>query len=152
MEIEQTRNKQTIQQLYNIVLPALAQYIHRNITPVVPLFDNFVLEQVIDTRTKDPAADAAAEVSVENGNVQQMGLKLRLEGFQRGGMETFDMTKDLVFRLEYNRYTVGPDKDNVWLEREYGQRWTPTEHDMIAERWSEELVDELTQKLENLAT
>jgi hypothetical protein len=152
MQVEQTRNKHTIQQLYNNVLPALAQYLHRNITPVIPLFDNFVLEQVIDTRAKDPAADAAAEVSVENGNVRQMGLKLRLEGFRKGGVEAFDMTKDVVFMLEHNRYTVGPDKDNGWLEMEYGQRWTPSEYEAIAERWSEELVDELTQKLENLAT
>lgn len=144
------RDKEAIQHLYNTVLPALAEHIHRNITPILPLFDTFGLERLIDTWTRDPADEADAEVSLEEGNVQQVGLKLRLEGFQKPGIETFDLTKDLIFKLEYNSYTVGPDKITAWLEKPYLQRWEKPEYEEVARRWSEELVEDLTQRLEKL--
>ncbi|TPE44234.1 hypothetical protein [Pontibacter mangrovi] len=146
-----TRDKQSIQQLYNTILPALAEQIHQSIAPVLPMFDNFTLERVIDTWTRDPsAADTSEVVSVENGNVQQLGLRLRLEGFQKPGVEAFNLAKDLVFKLEYSSYTVGPDKNNVWLEKPYLERWEKTELEDVAGKWSEELVEELTQRLQKL--
>jgi len=151
MEPENTRNKKTILQLYDKVLPVLAQHLHQNLTPVIPLFDNFVLERLIDTWTKDPAGHTATEVSLENGNVQQLGLRLRLEGFQGAGAEAFDISKDLLFVLEHNAYTVGPDKNNSWLEKDYDRRWEPSEYETVAERWSEELVEAITERLENMA-
>ncbi|ARS34291.1 hypothetical protein [Pontibacter actiniarum] len=151
MDEQSTRNKQTTLQLYNTVLPAMAEHIHRNITPVLPLFHDFKLERLIDTWTKDPAADPDESVSVENGNVQQLGLKLRLEGFQRAGAEAFDISKDLLFKLEHHSYTVGPNKNDSWLEKEYHQKWEKSEYETIAEKWSEELIEELTQRLEKLS-
>ncbi|SFH21322.1 hypothetical protein [Pontibacter chinhatensis] len=145
-----TRDKQAIQHLYNTILPALAEQIHQSILPILPLFDSFGLERVIDTWTKDPASDADEVISVEKGNVQQLGLKLRLEGFQKPGVETFDLTKDVLFKLEYSSYTVGPDKNTSWLEKPYLQRWDTQEYKDIASRWSEELIDDLTQRLEKL--
>jgi hypothetical protein len=149
MNAQPTHNKHTILQLYDNILPALSQHIHQNITPVIPLFHDFTLERLIDTWTKNPATDAGVETSIENGNVQQLGLRLRLEGFQRAGAEAFDIIKNLLFKLGHGSYIVGPDQNNNWLEKEYGQRWEQSEYKMIAERWSEELIDEITQRLEN---
>lgn len=149
MQEHTQRNKQTIQHLYDIILPELARHMHQHLTAVTPLFDNFRLERLIDTWTKEPGASEDTEVSIENGNVQQLGLKLQLEGFQRAGIEAFDLTKDLLFKLERSCYTVGPDKQNSWLEKEYGQRWEKTDYESITERWIEELVDAITKKLES---
>ncbi|PTX21132.1 hypothetical protein C8N40_102101 [Pontibacter mucosus] len=145
-----TRDKQALQHLYNTILPTLAEQIHQSILPILPLFDNFGLERVIDTWTRDPASDADEVISVEKGNVQQLGLKLRLEGFQKPGVETFDLTKDVLFKLDYSSYTVGPDKNTSWLEKPYLQRWDKEEYKEVASRWSEELIDDLTQRLEKL--
>lgn len=145
-----TRDKQAIQHLYNTILPTLAEQIHQSILPILPLFDNFGLERVIDTWTRDPASDADEVISVEKGNVQQLGLKLRLEGFQKPGVETFDLTKDVLFKLDYSSYNVGPDKNTSWLEKPYLQRWDKEEYKEVASRWSEELIDDLTQRLEKL--
>jgi hypothetical protein len=144
------RDKQAIQHLYNTVLPELAQHIHHNLAAIIPLFDNFNLERMIDTWTKDPAANSATEISIENGNVQQLGLRLRLEGFKKAGTDTFDLAKDLVFKLEPDSYTIGPDKHTSWLEKDYLERWDKATYEMIAGKWSEALIDELTQRLENL--
>ena len=147
MEEKQMRDKKGIQQLYNDVLAELGKHIHINLAPVIPLFENFVLERLLDTWTKDPT-DSEKEVSIENGNVQNVGLRLRLEGFNRQGAEPFDITKDLLFKLEHDNYTIGPDKNTTWLEKEHLERWTTAEYETIATQWGDELVDEITEKLQ----
>ena len=149
MDAQNYRNKHTILSLYNTVLPALAQRINQHIAPVTALFNEYNLERLIDTFTKDPA-DETKEVSVENGNVQQLGLKLRLEGFTRAGAGAFDMQKDLLFKLERDSYTVGPDKNTTWLQKEYLQQWDVADYEMVATKWAEELIDAVTERIENL--
>ncbi|WP_439879888.1 hypothetical protein ACSX1A_12005 [Pontibacter sp. MBLB2868] len=146
MQETPSRDKRALQQLYNDVLPALGQHIHKNLEPVIPLFENFTLERLLDTWTKDPA-DPDKEVSIDNGNVQHMGLRLRLEGFNRAGAEPFDITKDLLFKLEPDSYMVTPDKNTTWLAKPYLQNWVQNEYESIASRWVDELVDEITEKL-----
>ncbi|RAU82670.1 hypothetical protein DP923_12210 [Pontibacter arcticus] len=147
METRNTRDKQSIQHLINQILPALAQTVHQHIQPVIPMFENFVLEQVVDTWTKDPASDLDDEISIEKGNVQQVGLRLKLESFNKPGAEPFDVTKNMLFKLEYSSYTVGPDKNSPWLEKVYQQRWEKYEYEEIAEQWTEELIDSISAQL-----
>ena len=146
MEERHPRDKKAIQQLYNDVLPLLGQQIHNSLEPVLPLFENFTLERLLDTWTKDPA-NTEKEVSIENGNIQNVGLRLRLEGFNKPGAEPFDLTKNLLFKLEHNFYIVGPTKDINWLEKDYLQRWSVSEYDMVAGNWCDELIEELTEKI-----
>ncbi|NDK55280.1 hypothetical protein [Pontibacter fetidus] len=147
MEERHTRDKKAIQQLYNDILPALGQHIHEALEPVLALFENFTLERLLDTWTKDPT-DNEKEVSLDNGNIQNLGLKLRLEGFNQGSVAPFDMTKDLLFKLEHDSYTVGPNKNTTWMEKAYLQRWSVPEFESIAGKWTDELVDEITEKLQ----
>jgi hypothetical protein len=152
MEDRPLRDKKALQQLYNTTLAELARHIHQHLKDVIALFHDFKLERIIDTWTKDPAGNEATEISIENGNVQQMGLRLYLEGFQRVGADNFDLKKDLLFRLELNFYTVGPDKENIWLEKDYLQQWDNTAYELVAEKWTEQLIDDLTQRLEKLTS
>ncbi|TXK51576.1 hypothetical protein FVR03_03340 [Pontibacter qinzhouensis] len=145
-----TRDKQAIQQLYDKVLPVLAEQLHRNLEAIIPMFHDFHLERVLDTWTKGTAADTTEEISLEKGNVQQLGLRLRLEGFQRAGVPAFDLAKDLLFKLHIDFYEVGPDKTKTWLEKQYPQVWTKNEYETIATRWTDELIETLTEKLQSL--
>lgn len=149
MQERPLRDKQALQQLYNTILPELAKHMHQHLADVIALFNDFRLERIIDTWTRETGADADTEISIEKGNVQQMGLRLRLEGFQRVGADNFDLTKDLFFKLDRNFYTVGPDKENIWIEKDYLQRWDHVEYEQVAEKWTEQLIDDLTQRLES---
>ncbi|GAB3538061.1 hypothetical protein GCM10027443_32220 [Pontibacter brevis] len=144
------RDKDAILHLYDKILPALATRIHQNLTEITPLFHDFGLEKIVDVWTKDPDASTDTPISIENGNVQFMGLRLRLEGFQRAGAPPFDITKDLLFKLGHTTYEVGPGKNTVWLEKVYFEGWTESETADVAQRWSEEIIDEITQRLEKL--
>lgn len=145
--MENIRNKETLTKIYEHVLPTLAQYINQNLMTIIPLFENFTLERVINTWAKDPDVYMPQEISINNGNVQQMGLKLHLEGFNKPGAETFDLTKDLLFKLETKNYSVGQEAENTWLEKNYTEQWEEADYEMIADRWSEELIDVITERL-----
>ena len=145
--MQHTRDKDAILQLTNKILPKLAERIHANLSAVTPLFEDYKLEKVTDTWTKDPNGDADEEISIENGNVQQVGLKLRLEGFNRAGADAFDLNKNLIFKLELYDYSVGTGKGNSWLEKPYLENWSDSEVDEIAVKWVEELIEEITQRV-----
>ena len=149
-DTQHTRDKDSIQHLYDNILPMLATRIHGNLTEITPLFHDFGLERVVDVWTKSPDADEDTPISIENGNVQQMGLKLRLEGFQSAAAPPFDITKDLLFILGHSTYEVGPNKNTIWLEKLYFGKWTETETADVAQRWCDDLIEEITQRLESM--
>ncbi|WP_161888127.1 hypothetical protein [Pontibacter russatus] len=147
---QHTRDKDAIQHLYDNILPMLATRIHGNLTEITPLFHDFGLERVVDVWTKSPDADEDTPIGIENGNVQLMGLKLRLEGFQSAAAPPFNITKDLLFILGHSTYEVGPDKNTIWVEKRYFEKWAETETAESAQRWCDDLVEEITRRLESL--
>ena len=147
-EPEKTRDKEALLHLYNKILPPLAERMHAQLSGIIPLFHDFQLERVINTWTKDPDAGRAVPISLEQGNIQQMGLRLRLEGFQHAGVPSFDLSKELVFSLYRSWYEVGPDQQTIWLEKSYLQPWTEEEGKGIADSWCAVLIDEITKQLE----
>nr|WP_240336954.1 hypothetical protein [Rufibacter sp. SYSU D00308] len=128
----------------------MAERIYADLTDVTPLFDDFGLEKIVDTWSRDRQMASDQELSLENGNVPLMGLRLRLNGFQAGGRHTFDLSKDLVFNLEYTSYTVGPDKNTQWLEKPYLEPWSTSELDEVAAQWVGLVIEEITQKVQEL--
>ncbi|QCR22261.1 hypothetical protein [Pontibacter sp. SGAir0037] len=144
------RNKQTITALYDNILPVLAKHLHQNLAEIVPLFHDFSLERVLDTWTRGTDLGATEQISIENGNIQLLGVRLKLEGFQRAGIAAFDLEKELLFKLHPYSYEVGPDKNKVWLEKTYEQPWDNLEYQSVSRQWCDELIETLTQKLESL--
>lgn len=144
MQERPTKDKKALQWLHDTILPELAKHIHQHLADVLVLFHDFRLERLVDTWTREQGA----EVSLDRGNVNRMGLRLRLEGFQRVGADNFDLTKDLLLQLDQNFYTLGPDPENLWLEKNYLDNWHESEYELVAEKWTEQLIDDLTQRLE----
>ena len=92
--MQNARSKDTILKLYNNLLPALARHIHQEISPITALFHDFNLERVVDTWTKDPEVYYQEAISIENGNIEYLGLQLQLEGFLKPGVPSFDLYKE----------------------------------------------------------
>jgi hypothetical protein len=149
-EAHRKRDKDAIQHLYDKTLPALAARIHQKLLEITPLFHDFRLEKVVDTWSKDPDASDDTPISIENGNVKQMGLRLRLEGFQGAAAPPFDISKDLLFELMQAMYQVSPDRNGDKIEKYYYQPWTEAEIEEVAQRWCNELIDEITERLESM--
>ena len=149
-ETHKIRDKRSLQHLYDKTLPVLANSIHSGLTDIIPLFHEFLLERVVNTWTKPADAGDDTPISIENGNVQQMGLRLRLEGFKHAVVPPFDVSKELLFTLRRTGYEVGPNKNEVWEEKLYYEPWTEAETKNIAQRWCNELIDEITKRLEGM--
>lgn len=146
-----TRNKESILKLYNHLLPALAGRIHQEIMPITGLFNDFKLERVVDTWSRDPEVYYPEPISIENGNIEYLGLQLQLEGFLKPGVVPFDLYKELLLKLAPTRYGLGAGKNDIWVEKTYDQSWTAAELQAITDRWCGELIENLTQRLERLA-
>lgn len=149
-ETQRTRDREALLHLYHKTLPRLGAAMQENLAEIKPLFHDFHLERVVDTWTRSPEASAGEEISLENGNVRQMLLRVRLEGFHCAGAPPFDVTKELHFQLKRSVYEVGSDKENAWVEKRYGQPWAESEIREVAQRWSGELIDEVAQRMERL--
>ncbi|MGV3504806.1 MAG: hypothetical protein ACO1O1_13945 [Adhaeribacter sp.] len=145
-----TRSKESILQLYHHFLPSLASVIHQEIVPLISLFHDFNLEKVVDTWTREPGIYYPDPLSIENGNIEYLGLQLRLEGYNQPGVLPFDLYKELVLKLEPGRYGLGSGKNDIWVEKAYGQKWTKAELQEVSEKWCGELLDELTRRLARL--
>ncbi|MFC6998891.1 hypothetical protein [Rufibacter roseus] len=142
-----TKDRDSLLHIHNQILPKLAEKVYQNLAEVIPMFDDFRLEKVVDTWTKDRQNPSQKELSLENGNVARMGLRLQLIGFQRPGISAFDVAKDLIFHLEHTTYSVGPDLHTKWQEKRYFQPWTNPELDQIAQQFAGEVIDDITNQL-----
>lgn len=145
------RNKETILRLYNNLLPALARHIHQQITPLLELFNDFKLERVVDTWTRDPQVYYPEPLSIEQGNIEYLGLQLQLEGFMKPGVVPFDLYKELLLKLGTRRYGLGGGRHDMWLEKDYDETWSEAQLQAVAERWCGELIEDLTRRLGRLA-
>lgn len=145
--MQNVRNKQSILRLYNDLLPALAGLLHEEISPLIPLFHDFNLEKVVDTWTREPGIYYPDPISIENGNIEYLGLQLRLEGYHRPGVPPFDLYKELVVKLGSATYGLGGAKNDIWVEKAYDQSWTREEMEGITEKWCGELLEEMTRRL-----
>jgi predicted nuclease of restriction endonuclease-like (RecB) superfamily len=149
-EVQKGKDKEAILQLFNKVLPALEDKITRCLEEVVPLFHDFTLTKRINHTSKPGYANVDLEAILERENVDLLGLTLRLEGFKKASTQAFGVYKDLIFTLQPYKYSVGPERDNLWEERLYHQEWSDLDLQEIAEKWSEEIVEEITKRLENI--
>ena len=146
MEEQHPRNKEALRHLYDNVLPALAGRIHEHLAPVITMFNDFRLERLVDTWSKDADTEL---ISIDKGNVPRMGLRLQLLGFHRAGVAPFDISRDLVLELEQYSYEVKADKHSSWLTKPYRQNWTATELEEVTERWCGQLIELITERLQN---
>jgi hypothetical protein len=149
--LQNIRNKQTILKLYDNLLPALAKHINQELSPVIPLFNDYNLERVVDTWTKDPQVYYPEALSIENGNIEYLGLQLRLEGFLQPGIPPFDLYKEVLLKLDRAQYGLGEGRNSIWVEKTYEETWTEAELKQVAERWCAGLIEDLTQRLQRLA-
>ncbi|WP_224995932.1 hypothetical protein [Cesiribacter sp. SM1] len=150
MSENQKRDKGATRDLYEKTLPLLANGIHAKLAEITPLFRDFHLEKMMNTWSRSSEDRSDLPISIENGNVLQMGLRLRLEDFQRAGVIPFSIVKDMVFNLEDTVYQVVSDKGEVWQEKGYYQQWSKQEVEDLTRRWCDALIEDITNRLEQL--
>jgi len=73
-----------------------------------------------------------------------------MEGFKKAGVNTFDIWKDLFIELHQFKYGIGKERGRFWTEKLYHQKWSTEEIREVTDRWSGEVIDDITEQLARL--
>lgn len=149
-ELQRERDKDDVRYLYNDVLPQIEEQIKKNLQLVIPEFTSTEISKRINHTSSPFYTSADLEKHLEKENVQQLGVTLRMEGFKRAGVNAFDIWKELHIDLQQFKYGIGKQQHKPWIEKLYHQKWTNEEIQELVDRWCEELIDEITERMENI--
>lgn len=148
--LQKEREKDDIRYLFNELMPQLEEAIQKNLQAVASEFTKVVVGKKINSTSSPSFTEADLEKELQSGNVTQLGFTLRMEGFKRAGTNTFGIWKDLSIDLQQFKYGVGTEPHKPWLEKMYHQQWTKQEIQELAERWCEEVIDDITERVSQL--
>ncbi len=87
------------------------------------------------------------EKALLQGDITLVGLGLQTEGFRKAGVRAFGIGKDLILDLHQFKYDVGVERGQPWMERLYHQRWTEEDIIGLTDRWCEEIIEEVTNRV-----
>jgi len=122
----------------------------RILDPVLNLFRNAMISYSIDgVASFLGATDLKAEF-LHTTNVHEIGLRITLEGFKKGGVKSFNWFGDMKFFLGKFKYQVGPEQNNIWQEYLYHKIWTDEDIEQLAEKWAERIVEGVQYQIENI--
>jgi predicted nuclease of restriction endonuclease-like (RecB) superfamily len=149
-EVQKERDADDIRYLFNELVPQLEHEINEALRPIATAFAKVELGRRINSISGPFLIEADLEKQLLKENVNLLGLSLRMEGFKKGGTDAFGLWKDLFIELHHFKYGVGAEQHKPWVEKLYHQKWTKEEVRELAERWCEEVVEAITERLEKL--
>lgn len=149
-ELQKELSQKVILSLFIEVLPEIQQQTEKIIGKQMKLFSEAWIARSINGSASKYATSFDNDSSLLNDNIQQLGLYIKLDGLKQAGLKAFSVTKELCFGLERFKYSIGLSRSVIWQERLYHQDWSKHEIKLLAEQWSEAIVDEINRQLENI--
>lgn len=145
--IQREKNNDDVVTIFEGFLVELQEAIKDRLRDFTSEFTTVSLGRRINSTTHAYFTLADLEKQMEKENIFTLGLHLRMEGFRKAGINAFSVFKDLYVPLQPYKYGVGTDQHKPWLERLYHETWTKEEINSVAERWCEEVIDDIHDRL-----
>ena len=149
-EIQKERDDDDIRYLFNELLSALTEKIKGILTSILSEFSKVQIGHRINGTTNYFYTSVDLEAALQNGSIYLLAVSLKLEGFKKGGTKTFNISKDIILNLGQFIYTIGIEQHSPWMEKLYHQKWADKEIEEFAERWCEDLVEEISDRINRL--
>jgi hypothetical protein len=126
----------------------LIEAIKKNLAEIALEFTNVQYSTRINNTTSPYfiSVDFERAIIIDE-HVHTLGLSLLMEGFKKAGVNTFSVWKELYINLQQFKYGVGKEQHQPWIEKLYHQNWTEDEISELAERWCEEVIEDITQRI-----
>ena len=80
-----------------------------------------------------------------------LGFEFLLEGFKKAGAKAFDLRYNFEVKFEKYRYLIVQQRTSNIDERSYSQIHTQEELKVIADKFVEMIVDDITRRLEYIS-
>jgi predicted nuclease of restriction endonuclease-like (RecB) superfamily len=149
-QVQKEKDNNDVWYIFKDVVPQLEEEIKRNLKPIVGDFTKVELSRRINNLSSAYLMGIDLEKHLQNDNVNLIGLSLRMEGFKRGGVDSFGVWKELFIEFHQFKYGIGNEQYRPWIEKLYHQKWTKEEIQELAEKWCEEIIDDITEKVGKL--
>lgn len=151
-EFKQEKTTSDIIKLFDQTLPELQLRIEKILAEVIKLFkSNFISRVINEDNNFLTHIDLQPRITTDT-KVYNLGLHIELRGLIKAGINTFNVLKDLKFELyqTYYRVKVYHRAEIILKEKLYHQHWTDQELDELAEKFSEIIIDDIKESVEQI--
>lgn len=145
--VHKERSKDDIRYIFNELLPQLQKEIESNLQDLVPEFTKVEIGRRINSTSHTHFTSTDLEANLLKENVYLLGLHLRMEGFKKAGAKAFGVFKDIFIETHQFKYDIGKEQGRLLMEKLYHQKLTAGEIKTLADQWSEEVVDEIADRM-----
>jgi hypothetical protein len=149
-KVQKERDSNDVRYLFSELLPKLQQEIEKVLAPFLTEFTKVEIGRRINSTSSRYLLEPDLEALMAKENISILGLSLRMEGFKNAGVHTFGVWKELFIDLHQYKYGIGPEQHKPLIEKLYHQKWNEEEIRELVERWCEEVVDDITDRIERL--
>lgn len=148
-ELSTKKNKEVLLYLFGVLQKIQAET-EKLISLEMNLFQKTDIGRSIDGHGNRGLVSVDLEKKLQSESVFELGLFINMYGFKKAGTRAFDFYDSMVFYLHDYKYQIGKDRNTFWEEKMYHQQWTEFEIQQIAEKWSEEIIDGISKRLEQI--
>lgn len=148
-EMTQEKTQAIVQDLFTGTLQALMDKIKLLLKDVLPLFADSWIAPMINESANRWFMNTDLEAHfIKDSTTMSIGIYVCLDGFKKGGTNTFSVHETLTLWLDKYKYHIGQQMTEKWHQGLYGYKCSEEDIIAIAERFVEIIIDRVTSVLE----
>jgi len=153
-EVKMKLNPENTSMMFTELVLPLKQSINEALQKdVIPLFESFNFFIWTDSQGHQTDEDAASHLQNSlQFRCHKMKIEVQLHGFKKAGIQAFDINKRLLIQLDNYSYKCEIEGvAGILLEKLYHQIPSDAEISKLAEVFSEWIVEDINQRIEQLS-
>lgn len=145
------KNHDLVKKVFSNIARPLIELIETKMIEIKPLFKKTKLEWRINEKHLGAYITSYTENDLlTTENIWAFGFDFTLETLILGGVKAFSVWHRLDINLDKHKYTIGPERGKTWVERVYSKFLSEKELDELAERFVENILDDVNNNAERI--
>ncbi len=150
-EIKEKLSVDRTRVIFNEVIFELKNKVEILLDPIFKMFSENIISYSINGRSSFLGSTDLEADLLTGHNIHELGLNIELNGFKKAGLKSFNSYSDLKFFLEKYKYQVGPSRQTIWQEHLYDKEWTTENLQILAQKWTESIIEEVHGSIERIS-
>lgn len=115
---------------------------------VFPYFIDHHVYKIIDRQTISDGVEIDVPRMINQGRLDEMGICVKLEGFIKGGYDSFSTHEYLHIFVKDYAFEIGTSRENIWFRRYYHKPLEEEDILAISGHWTRHIGKEVLKKVE----